>query len=63
VKAAGGERFIAWIISPAGQRAIASCCPESELRREGQRTSRAGHYRINAEPRFFPNATQPEPIS
>jgi tungstate transport system substrate-binding protein len=41
VKAAAGQRFIEWIVSPAGQGAIAS-------------------FRINGEPLFFPNATQPE---
>jgi tungstate transport system substrate-binding protein len=44
VKAADGQRFIDWIVSPAGQEAIAS-------------------YRINGEQLFFPNATQPEPVS
>jgi tungstate transport system substrate-binding protein len=44
VKAADGERFVAWILSPAGQAAIAS-------------------YRIEGEQLFFPNATQPEPVS
>ena len=44
VKAADGQRFVDWILSPAGQAAIAS-------------------YRINGEQLFFPNATQPEPVS
>jgi tungstate transport system substrate-binding protein len=44
VKAADGQRFIDWILSPAGQAAIAG-------------------YRINGEQLFFPNATQPEPVS
>ena len=44
VKAADGQRFIDWIVSPAGQAAIAG-------------------YRINGEQLFFPNATQPEPVS
>lgn len=44
VKAAEGQRFIDWLVSPAGQEAIAS-------------------YRIAGEPLFFPNATQPEPVS
>ncbi|MBU8536331.1 substrate-binding domain-containing protein [Falsiroseomonas tokyonensis] len=44
VKQADGQRFIDWIVSPAGQAAIAS-------------------YRINGEQLFFPNATQPEPVS
>jgi tungstate transport system substrate-binding protein len=44
VRAADGQRFIDWILSPAGQAAVAS-------------------YRINGEPLFFPNATQPEPTS
>jgi tungstate transport system substrate-binding protein len=44
VKAADGERFVAWILSPAGQAAIAS-------------------YKIEGEQLFFPNATQPEPVS
>jgi tungstate transport system substrate-binding protein len=44
VKAAEGQRFIDWLVSPAGQAAIAG-------------------YRINGEQLFFPNATQPEPVS
>jgi tungstate transport system substrate-binding protein len=44
VKAADGQRFIDWILSPAGQQAIAS-------------------FRINGDQLFFPNATQPEPVS
>ncbi len=44
VKAADGQRFIDWIVSPAGQAAIAG-------------------YRIHGEQLFFPNATQPEPVS
>ncbi len=44
VKAAEGQRFVDWLLSPAGQRAIES-------------------YRINGEQLFFPNATQPEPVS
>jgi tungstate transport system substrate-binding protein len=44
VKAADGQRFIDWILSPAGQAAIAA-------------------YKINGEQLFFPNATQPEPVS
>ena len=44
VKAADGQRFIDWILSPAGQAAIAG-------------------YRIHGEQLFFPNATQPEPVS
>ena len=44
VKAADAARFVAWVLSPAGQAAIAG-------------------YRINGEQLFFPNATQPEPIS
>jgi tungstate transport system substrate-binding protein len=44
VKAADGQRFIDWILSPAGQAAIAG-------------------YKINGEQLFFPNATQPEPVS
>ncbi len=44
VKAADGQRFIDWLLSPAGQAAIAS-------------------YTINGEQLFFPNATQPEPVS
>jgi tungstate transport system substrate-binding protein len=44
VKAADGQRFVNWILSPAGQAAIAS-------------------YRIEGEQLFFPNATQPEPVS
>jgi tungstate transport system substrate-binding protein len=44
VKAADGQRFVDWIVSPAGQAAIAG-------------------YRINGEQLFFPNATQPEPVS
>lgn len=44
VKAADGQRFIDWIVSPAGQAAIAD-------------------YKINGEQLFFPNATQPEPMS
>jgi tungstate transport system substrate-binding protein len=44
VKGAEGQRFVDWLLSPAGQRAIAS-------------------YRINGEQLFFPNATQPEPVS
>jgi tungstate transport system substrate-binding protein len=44
VKAALGQRFIDWILSSAGQEAIAG-------------------YKINGEQLFFPNATQPEPVS
>ena len=44
VKAADGQRFIDWILSPSGQQAIAD-------------------YRIEGEQLFFPNATQPEPMS
>lgn len=44
VKVADGQRFIDWLVSPAGQAAIAA-------------------YRIDGEPLFFPNATQPEPVS
>ena len=44
VRAAEAQRFIDWIVAPAGQAAI------------------AGH-RIGGEPLFFPNATQPEPVS
>jgi tungstate transport system substrate-binding protein len=44
VKAADGQRFIDWLVSAAGQAAIAG-------------------YRINGEQLFFPNATQPEPVS
>jgi tungstate transport system substrate-binding protein len=44
VKAADGQRFVEWLLSPAGQAAIAS-------------------YRIAGEQLFFPNATQPEPVS
>jgi tungstate transport system substrate-binding protein len=44
VKVAEGQRFIDWLVSPAGQAAIAG-------------------YRINGQPLFFPNATQPEPTS
>ncbi|PZW42304.1 tungstate transport system substrate-binding protein [Humitalea rosea] len=44
VKVVDGQRFIDWLISPAGQTAIAG-------------------YKINGEQLFFPNATQPEPVS
>jgi len=44
VKAADGQRFVDWLLSPAGQAAIAG-------------------YRIGGEQLFFPNATQPEPVS
>jgi len=44
VKAADGQRFIDWILSPSGQQAIAD-------------------YKIEGEQLFFPNATQPEPVS
>jgi tungstate transport system substrate-binding protein len=44
VKAADAQRFIDWLLSPAGQAAIAS-------------------YQVNGEQLFFPNATQPEPVS
>jgi tungstate transport system substrate-binding protein len=44
VKAVFGQRFIDWLVSPAGQSAIAG-------------------YRVNGEQLFFPNATQPEPVS
>jgi tungstate transport system substrate-binding protein len=44
VKAADGQRFIDWILSPAGQQAVAD-------------------YKIEGEQLFFPNATQPEPVS
>jgi len=44
VKTAEAQRFVDWLVSPAGQAAIAS-------------------YRINGEQLFFPNATQPEPVS
>ncbi len=44
IRAAEGQRFIDWILSEAGQQAIAG-------------------YRINGEQLFFPNATQPEPVS
>jgi tungstate transport system substrate-binding protein len=44
VKAADGQRFIDWILSPSGQQAIAD-------------------YKIEGEQLFFPNATQPEPMS
>jgi tungstate transport system substrate-binding protein len=44
VKAVFGQRFVDWLVSPAGQSAIAG-------------------YRVNGEQLFFPNATQPEPVS
>jgi tungstate transport system substrate-binding protein len=44
VKARDGQAFVDWIVSPAGQAAIAG-------------------YRINGEQLFFPNATQPEPVT
>lgn len=44
VRAADGQRFIDWILSDAGQQAIAG-------------------YRIGGEQLFFPNASQPEPVS
>ncbi len=44
VREADGLRFIEWLLSPAGQTAIAG-------------------YRIQGEQLFFPNATQPEPVS
>ncbi|MBX9699628.1 MAG: substrate-binding domain-containing protein [Acetobacteraceae bacterium] len=44
VKAAEAQRFIEWLVSPAGQAAIAG-------------------YTVGGEQLFFPNATQPEPVS
>jgi tungstate transport system substrate-binding protein len=44
VKAAAAQRFIDWMVSPAGQQAIAS-------------------FQVNGAQLFFPNATQPEPVS